>query len=48
VFCIPAPSAVSFCVRQLLFWSSLFIVEALCGCASSLSTMIGTLLFILA
>ncbi len=31
----------------LLFWSSSFIVEALCGCAWSLSWMIGTLLFIL-
>jgi hypothetical protein len=30
-------------VRQLLFWSSSFMVEALCGCARQLLVMIGTL-----
>ncbi len=33
-------------VRQLLFWSSSFIVEALCGCGRQLFVMIGTLHFI--
>jgi len=34
-------------IRQLLFWSSSFLVGALCGFAQPLSMMIGTLLFIL-
>ncbi len=42
-----SPISCVICICQLLFWSSSFIVEALCGCAWSLSMVIGTLLFIL-